>query len=188
MRLCFVWKCHKTGRLRKSDHCYGLLEKDIDHWGRTSTLCVRVCVCVCVCVRQLQTGLCIWPAASDSVSVEWVLESHGYLSAGWRRKHNPEEEGCRYQSVHVGLREQSARLALHISNSPSFCLPISPFSLYLFFALHSDQPRPVSLHGKFRIALQCLRWLLCCKHTKVWHDHGSLFLYFLTCSLAYLSG
>lgn len=157
------------------NHCCCLLKTDIDHWGWIFHLNPEVlCVCVCVTDRDRFVRL----SSSLWLSVEWVLESHGYLSAGWRRKHNPEEEGCCYQSVRVGLRERSAdeRLQLHISNCRSLCLPISLFSLCLFLSCTLTSPGSL-FTAEFRIALQCLRWLLCCKHTKVWYDHGSLFVF-----------
>lgn len=63
---------------------------------------------------------------------------------------------------------------LHISNTLS--LPLSFFFFFLspylsplplfVFSLHSDQPRVCLFTAEFRIALQCLRWLLCSKAHK----------------------
>ncbi|TDG97429.1 hypothetical protein EPR50_G00225900 [Perca flavescens] len=53
--------------------------------------------------------------------------------------------------------------ATHACKCPLLVLLVDDFALFLGL-LHS----PGSLFtAKFRIALQCLRWLLCCEHTKV---------------------
>ncbi|KAK5898091.1 hypothetical protein CgunFtcFv8_015538 [Champsocephalus gunnari] len=68
--------------------------------------------------------------------------------------------------MHVGLREHSRSWsAILISNSPFFCLPISPFSHGL--SVPCSLTSPGSHFTEFRFALPCLRWLLCCEHTKV---------------------
>lgn len=76
-----------------------------DHLGWFPPLSLRLRLCMWE--RDRLIDLCVW-VSSLWVSVEWVLESHGYLSADWRRKHNPKEEGCCYQLLHAGLRENSA--------------------------------------------------------------------------------
>lgn len=114
--------------------------------------CLNILMCgrpllACVCASDGDQTRSVWPAASDSL-LNGLSESHGYLSAGWRRKHNPEEEGRSYQSVHAGLRERSAgrgrraafehRTLSTLLTVISFCVSIR--LLCLFFALHSDQP------------------------------------------------
>lgn len=83
-----------------------------------------------ICVWQTQIDWCV-RAAALWLSVDWVMESHGYLSAGWRRKHNPEEEGCCYQSVHVGQRARSGwtrSLSALISLTPILFVSLSVLS------------------------------------------------------------
>lgn len=132
---------------------------------------------MCVCMRQPQIDLCVSATASDS-----VLNGSGSHMATCQQARGGNiilrRKGCCYQSAHVGLRERERerdnsargkagpRLACHISNSHSFCFPVSPFPLCLLSSC--SLTRPGSLFtAQFRIALQCLRRLLCCKHTKV---------------------
>ncbi len=133
---CFFSRCHKPNRFGSK----GLKQaKPTVCWAQISIIGVefphQAWSPVCVCDRYIF----VCPSSGLWVSAEWVLESHGHLSAGWRRKHNPEKEGCCYQSVHVGQREHSAwleadrlKLTLHISNlfllSPYLCF----LSLFVF--------------------------------------------------------
>lgn len=73
---------------------------------------------------------------------------------------------------------------LHISNTLSLLLfflssYLSPLPLFVF-SLHSDQS---VFTAEFRIALQCLRWLLCSKAHKGMVQSISFFFFFFTASL-----
>lgn len=151
-----------------------------DHQGWFPPLSLRLRVCVWG--RDRLRFVCL--SSSLWLSVEWVLESHGYLSADWRRKHNPEEEGCRYQLVHAGARGHSARreagrhtIARRADSTSLTLLSFVSLSPLLFVFRPALWPAPRLLFtAEFRIALQCLRWLLCSKHRKVRYCSSFLFL------------
>lgn len=130
------------------------------------------CVCVCVWVRQV--NLAVLATVSDSVlngslSHMATCQQAGRGNIIQRRKaaaispRTPVWESARFHS--------RLRLFIRISNSVFFFF-VSLSLLFSLIASFCSLISPGSLFtAEFTFALRCLRWLLCCKHKKVWFSH-----------------
>lgn len=147
---------------------HGLLKS---YWSlRFHFLHMHACLCVCV-----------WATGCDSV-----------LNGSWSHMATCQQAGggniiprrkVAVISACMLVWESALGSTRHITSltlalSPSLFSFFFSLSCFFFLCLFSTctliQPQVCLFTAEFRIALQCLRWLLCSKHTKVWYNQWSI--------------